>query len=93
MGDKSEEEKAKEAENNIEIWKIKKLIKSLEMARGYAPSWQQLQLLRHLLRTACNACSMRSCCRRAASGAAHDRHPLPADASVWRLPFAATARA
>lgn len=36
MADKSEADKAAEA--NIEIWKIKKLIKSLEMARGCAAS-------------------------------------------------------
>ena len=36
MADKSEEEKAKAAEANIEIWKIKKLIKKLEEARGCA---------------------------------------------------------
>jgi hypothetical protein len=38
MADKSEEEKNKAAEANIEIWKIKKLIKKLEEARGCVPS-------------------------------------------------------
>ena len=36
MGDKSDEQAQKQAEDNIEIWKIKKLIKSLEAARGCA---------------------------------------------------------
>jgi hypothetical protein len=34
MADKSDEEKARAAEANIEMWKIKKLIKKLEEARG-----------------------------------------------------------
>ena len=32
--DQDEAEKNKQAEDNIEIWKIKKLIKSLQAARG-----------------------------------------------------------
>ena len=27
------------ADRNVEMWKIKKLIKSLEAARGYGPVW------------------------------------------------------
>jgi hypothetical protein len=35
-GDDDEEQKQRQAEENIEIWKIKKLIKSLQLARGCA---------------------------------------------------------
>ena len=35
-GDDDDEQKQKQAEENIEIWKIKKLIKSLQLARGCA---------------------------------------------------------
>ena len=35
-GDEDDEAKQKQAEENIEIWKIKKLIKSLQLARGCA---------------------------------------------------------
>merc|ERR1719409_2044124 len=44
MGDKSEEALQKQAEENIEIWKIKKLIKSLEAARGNGTSMISLIL-------------------------------------------------
>ena len=44
MPDKTEEELAKQAEDNIEIWKIKKLIKSLEAARGNGTSMISLIL-------------------------------------------------
>jgi len=44
MADKSEEEKNKAAEANIEIWKIKKLIKKLEEARGNGTSMISLIL-------------------------------------------------
>merc|ERR1719310_2159910 len=44
MGDKSEAELAEEAAKNIEIWKIKKLIKSLEAARGNGTSMISLIL-------------------------------------------------
>jgi hypothetical protein len=37
-GDEDDEAKQKQAEENIEIWKIKKLIKSLQLARGCAPA-------------------------------------------------------
>lgn len=33
-GDDDDEQKQRQAEENIEIWKIKKLIKSLQLARG-----------------------------------------------------------
>ena len=36
--DQDEAEKNKQAEDNIEIWKIKKLIKSLQAARGCVTS-------------------------------------------------------
>jgi len=44
MGDKSDEQAQKQAEDNIEIWKIKKLIKSLEAARGNGTSMISLIL-------------------------------------------------
>ena len=34
MADKNDEEKAAKAEREIEIWKVRKLIKKLEEARG-----------------------------------------------------------
>lgn len=37
-GDDDDEQKQRQAEENIEIWKIKKLIKSLQMARGNGTS-------------------------------------------------------
>lgn len=40
-----------EAEKNIEIWKVKKLIKSLEMARGNGTSMISLIIRESLIRT------------------------------------------
>ena len=37
-GDDDDEKANKQAQDNIEIWKIKKLIKSLQAARGYVPT-------------------------------------------------------
>jgi len=44
MADASDEQKQKQAEDNINIWKIKKLIKSLEAARGNGTSMISLIL-------------------------------------------------
>jgi len=43
-GDDDDEQKQKQAEENIEIWKIKKLIKSLQLARGNGTSMISLIL-------------------------------------------------
>lgn len=45
----SQQQQANEAEKNIEIWKVKKLIKRLESARGNGTSMISL-IIRTLLR-------------------------------------------
>lgn len=45
----SEQQQANEAEKNIEIWKVKKLIKRLEQARGNGTSMISL-----IIRTFCS---------------------------------------
>ena len=64
MGDKSEEQKAEEAAKNIEIWKIKKLIKSLEAARGCAEAvLSECRELSQLPVRSPSACERRALCK------------------------------
>lgn len=48
MSSKDQQQQANEAEKNIEIWKVKKLIKRLEAARGNGTSMISL-IIRTLL--------------------------------------------